>query len=68
MNADVQQTVDVVTITNRELAASQWVGPPRHGDRIKYSDGRISLVQGRSQVYNFDNTGDLVYVFHVFGG
>lgn len=42
---DIQQGDQTITITNREIAAAGWPGPPRRGDQFVF-DGRIWTVQG----------------------
>lgn len=40
----VKQFLGQVIISNREIAAAQWPGPPRRGDQI-ISGGRTSTIQ-----------------------
>lgn len=65
--AGVLQIADVIRMTDREMKASQWPAPPRHGDQIVFRDGRVSTIQGRVQDWHLDD-GDEVYLAHILGG
>lgn len=58
---DVQQTADEILLSSVEATAAGW-GEPRHGDRVVYSDGRETLVQGRTDV---DDLGDGNYIWTI---
>lgn len=34
-----------VTISNYEIDAAAWPGPPKKGDQIAFGDGRVSTIQ-----------------------
>lgn len=63
---DIQQTFDTVMITKREIDAASWPAPPRHGDQVVYSDGRVAVQQGRAQTVQMDS--DVVFVLRCLGG
>lgn len=43
--ADVDQGLRTVRVSNREIAARKWQGPPRRGDQLFFGD-RAFAVQG----------------------
>lgn len=54
----------VVTITNAEIEAAQWPGPPKSGDKMVI-DGKMRNVGSVEPKYL--GTGVLVYVLQVTG-
>lgn len=62
---DISQGDQRVTISNGEIAAAQWPGPPKRGD-VLVIDGRAWTVQGS----NPRTLGEavLVHYMHVRGG
>jgi len=63
---ELQQSADRVMLTDRELNAAGWTSPPHHGDRVVYSDGRTTIVQGRAEVFMMES--DRVFVLRCLGG
>lgn len=63
---NVQQTLDQVQISDREMRASQWPAPPRQGDQIVYSSGAVRTVLANVEIDRLDD--DTVYTLKTLGG
>jgi hypothetical protein len=55
----VKQFYQQFIISNREIAARQWPGPPRRGDQIVTSERAISTVQS----CDVQKVGDVIALF-----
>jgi hypothetical protein len=62
----VQQTHDLLMVTDREMNAMQWPRPPRQGDQIVYSDGSTRTIQGRADERRLADGS--VYIIKTLGG
>lgn len=65
LQADLLQGDQRVTLSNAEIAAAAWPGPPARGDRIEI-DGRSWNVRGCETKYL--GAVPLAHVLHVRGG
>jgi len=63
---DVQQTGDKIMLSDRQLNAAGWIEEPHHGDQVIYQDGRVTVVQGRAQVFMLES--DRVFILRCIGG
>jgi hypothetical protein len=65
LQADLLQGDQRVTLSNSEILAAAWPGPPTRGDRIEI-DGRTWNVRGCETKYL--GASPLAHVLHVRGG
>jgi len=63
---DAQQTQDRVMLSDRQLNAAGWTEEPHHGDQVIYQNGRVTVVQGRSEIFKMG--GDRVFILRCLGG
>lgn len=63
---EMQQTADRIMLTDRQLNLAGWTDVPHHGDQVIYADGRVTVVQGRAQVFMMES--DRVFILHCMGG
>ncbi len=63
---DLQQSGDRVMMTDREFKIAGWADDPHHGDRVIYSDGKTTIVQGRVDVFRMES--DRVFIMRCLGG
>lgn len=61
----VQQTHDVIQVSDREMRACQWPSPPRQGDQIVYGSGATRTILAGVQIDRLDE--DTVYTIKTLG-
>jgi hypothetical protein len=63
---NVQQTTDVIQVSDREMRAAQWPAPPRQGDQIVYGNGAVRTIMANVQHDRLDE--DTVFTIKTLGG